>query len=200
MLTGRLLTLRELSRADADDLCTVYGDQKTVEHLSFSPRTWDQCVALIDSAMKDAETEPRRVYMLAAAKDGHLVGTARLALDERPHSAQIGFALHHGLWGQGLGTELLHLLLRLGFDTLRLARIWGARSPDNAASAAVMNSAGMIEEGRIRRHLWTGEAWRDSIAHSILSDEWSPPAPKPTAEQTHGKSCASPEIPDTEPG
>src|SRR5699024_10284754 len=46
-------------------------------------------------------------------------------------------------------------------------------SPENPASQAVMNGVGMIEEGRIRRHLWTGIAWRDSIVHSILSDEWT---------------------------
>lgn len=172
-LDGPALSLRELKPSDAEALHTVYGDSKTVEHLSFTPRTLGQCRAIIDSAVKDAEVEPRTVYMLAVLHGGELVGAARLAKDERPHSAQIGFALRHDMWGRGLGAELVQLLLRLGFAELGLARIWGARSPENPASEAVMNKMGMIEEGRIRRHLWTGTAWRDSIVHSILSDEWA---------------------------
>lgn len=50
--------------------------------------------------------------------------------------------------------------------------MWGARSPDNAASHRVMSSAGMVVEGRIRRHVHTDSGWRDSVVYSILSDEW----------------------------
>lgn len=172
-LTGPSLTLREMQPDDVEALHSVYGDATTVEHLSFTPRTVTQCSTVIDSAMKDAKADPRTVYMLAAEFDGRLVGAARMAQDERPHSAQIGFAIRHDFWGRGLGAELVELLLRLGFQQLPYARIWGARSPDNPASQAVMNRAGMVEEGRIRRHLRTETGWRDSIVHSVLSEEWS---------------------------
>ncbi|OOC57335.1 GNAT family N-acetyltransferase [Nocardiopsis sinuspersici] len=173
-LSSDRLTLRELRPTDVDDLVKVYGDRKAVEHLSFTPRTKEQCAALIEAAVSDAGRGDRSVYMLAAVQKDHLVGTARLAVDERPHSAQIGFALRTDLWGQGFGSELVGLLLRLGFDRLGLKRIWGARSPENRASERVMLRAGMVEEGRIRRHLWTRDAWRDSVVHSILDDEWVP--------------------------
>ncbi|PRX95447.1 GNAT family N-acetyltransferase [Allonocardiopsis opalescens] len=171
-LSSARLQLRELVPSDVADLVKVYGDDATVRHLSFTPRTVDQCTVIVDSAVADAAAEPRTVYMLAVAKEGGLVGTGRLGIDDRPHSAQIGFAVRSDLWGQGLGAETVRLLLRLGFDVLGLKRIWGARSPLNEASARVMNGAGMVEEGRIRRHLWTRGAWRDSVVHSILDDEW----------------------------
>jgi ribosomal-protein-alanine N-acetyltransferase len=40
------------------------------------------------------------------------------------------------------------------------------------ALRASETSAAMIEEGTIRGHLFTRGAWRDSIVHSILSDEY----------------------------
>ncbi|MFI6575025.1 GNAT family N-acetyltransferase [Nocardiopsis sp. NPDC050513] len=171
------LTLRELRPTDVDDLLRVYGDPEAVRHLSFTPRTREQCAAIIEAAVADAEQEDRSVYMLAVAHEDRLVGSARLGVDERPHSAQIGFALRSDMWGQGLGDELVGLLFRLGFEDLGLKRIWGARSPENHASERVMLRAGMVEEGRIRRHLWTRDAWRDSIVHSILDDEWAPNSP-----------------------
>lgn len=159
--------------SDAERLVQVYGDETATRHLSFTPRTADQCVAVIQVAIKDAQAENRTVYMLAVVTpDDELVGAARLAIDERPHSAQIGFALKPGLWGQRLGGETVRLLLDLGFGALDLKRIWGARAPDNERSRRVMLSAGMVEEGRIRRHLRAHGAWRDSIVHSVLDDEW----------------------------
>lgn len=172
-MSGDRLRLREFRSSDTEDLLRVYGDEETVRHLSFTPRTAEQCSTIVQGAIRDAETDPRTVYMLAvAADDDRVAGAARLAVDERPHSAQIGFALRSDLWGGGLGSETVDLLLRLAFDGLDLKRVWGARSPGNEASRRVMLRAGMVEEGRIRRHLWTRGAWRDSVVHSILDDEW----------------------------
>ncbi|MFC7329048.1 GNAT family N-acetyltransferase [Marinactinospora rubrisoli] len=101
---GDRLRVRELRKTDLDDLVKVYGDDTAVRHLSFTPRTPEQCAATIESAIDDAQAENRRVYMLAVVTgDDHLVGTARLGIDERPHSGQIGFALRPDLWGRGMG-------------------------------------------------------------------------------------------------
>lgn len=55
---------------------------------------------------------------------------------------------------------------------LNLHRIWGARSPLNAASARTMTAAGMTEEGVIREHIQKAGKWRDSVVHSVLDHEW----------------------------
>jgi [ribosomal protein S5]-alanine N-acetyltransferase len=110
---------------------------------------------------------------VADAENEDLIGAARLALGEY-QSAQIGFALRPDQWGQGKGAETARLLEYLGFQSLGLHRIWGARSPVNEASARTMISAGMIVEGTIRGHLFTRGAWRDSVVHSIPSEEYRP--------------------------
>ena len=74
--------------------------------------------------------------------------------------------------GQGKGTETVRLLEYLGFSELGLHRLWGARSPANEASGRTLRKAGMIEEGTIRGHLYTRGAWRDSVVHSVLADEY----------------------------
>ncbi len=111
--------------------------------------------------------------MLAVADSAtdELIGAARLALGEH-QSAQIGCALRPDHWGKGKGIETVRLIQQLGFQALGLHRIWGARSPLNHSSARTMSNAGMIKEGTIRGHLFTRGAWRDSIVHSILSDEY----------------------------
>src|SRR5579859_3925096 len=174
-ITGKTLSLREFALDEADALYKIYGSPEATRHLSFQPRTIEQVRKVIQSAAESAAAHPRTEYMLAVAnaEDAQLIGTARLALGEH-ESAQIGFALRPDQWGMGKGAETVRLLLRLGFSELGLHRIWGARSPANEVSARTMQAAGMTEEGRIRGHLFTRGAWRDSIIHSILADEYRP--------------------------
>ncbi|MEW9556324.1 GNAT family N-acetyltransferase [Nonomuraea sp. NPDC050783] len=175
-LSSARLALREFTPADAEPLLAVYGDPRVAEHMSFEPRNREQIEATIAGVTKAAQVDPRTEYSLAAVlPDGELVAFARLAIDvghPLQNSAQLGFALRADRWRQGLGTEVVRLLLRLGFEHLGVYRIWGARSPRNGASAAVMTKLGMIEEGVIRGHLKLATGWRDSVVHSILVPEW----------------------------
>jgi ribosomal-protein-alanine N-acetyltransferase len=172
-LAARTVLLREFTHEDAGALYKVYGDEEATRHLSFEPKSIDQVEGIVASAIGSATASPRSEYMLvvAEAASDELIGAARLALDVH-ESAQIGFALRPDHWGEGRGTETVRLLQDLGFRELGLHRIWGARSPVNNASARTMFTAGMIEEGTIRGHLFTRGAWRDSVVHSILSDEY----------------------------
>ncbi|GAA2035260.1 hypothetical protein GCM10009839_39910 [Catenulispora yoronensis] len=175
-LEGPRLTFRELREDDVDALFEIYGSEVATEHLSFDPRPLDSVASVIASGIADTQVDPRTVYALAVTlkEDPGLIGYARLAL-EAHRAGQIGFALNPSVWGQGYGTETVRLLLQLGFDQLGLHRIWGARSPKNAASARAMSGNGMVEEARIRDHVFTHGAWRDSITHVILEDEWRQP-------------------------
>ena len=182
-IEGSGISLREFTKHDVKALFDVYGNPEATKHLSFEPRTIEQVMDIVESAITSAADDPRQVYMLAIEDDEgrQLIGAARLALGEY-ESCQIGFALRPDRWGVGKGTETVRLLERLAFDGLGLHRIWGARSPLNNASARTMNSAGMIEEGRIRGHLFTRGAWRDSVVHSILSDEYRGATARPWPE------------------
>ncbi|GJF31755.1 N-acetyltransferase [Kitasatospora sp. NE20-6] len=174
-VTGPRLTLREIESGDTDDLLAIYGDPEATRHLSFEPRTRDQVQAIVDRSIDSAKAEPRTEYGLAVTRHGdhRLIGYARLATEPQ-QAATIGFALHPAEWGQGHGTETVHLLSALGFNLLGLHRIWAARSPLNDASARTLLRAGMTEDGRIRDHVFVNGAWRDSITYSILEHEWVP--------------------------
>ncbi|MFG1748930.1 GNAT family N-acetyltransferase [Streptosporangium sandarakinum] len=179
MITSARVGLREFTPDDVDALTAIYGDPEVTEHMSFEPRSREQVEATITAVTGAAQAVPRTEYSLAAVRpDGDLIAFARLAVDTQhpgQSSGQIGFALRADQWGQGLGGDVVRLLLRLGFDELGLYRVWGARSPLNEASARVMGRLGMVEEGRIRGHLKVRGRWRDSVVHSILAPEWRRP-------------------------
>ncbi|GAA3853749.1 GNAT family N-acetyltransferase [Streptomyces sedi] len=183
------LSLRELTTDDVDAVHALYGNAEATRHLSFEPRTRDQVGGIVARSMVSAVAQPRDEYALAVcAADGKLIGYARLAL-EGQRAAQIGFALHPSVWGRGLGTELVTLLLTLAFDRLTLHRVWAARAPRNDASAALLHRVGMTEEGTIRDHVHVAGTWRDSVVHSILEQEWKAGAVL-TAARDDGRAAA----------
>jgi ribosomal-protein-alanine N-acetyltransferase len=172
-LTGRVAALRELDLGDVAALHAVYGDPAVAASLSFEPRTVDQCESIIASAIRDAEADPRIVYMLAVTDlSGSLIGAARLALGDWS-SGQFGMAIGAAQQGRGVGTDALRLLFRLGFGELGLHRIWGARTASNQASARLMAAAGMTPDGTIRSHVLRHGKWDDSATASILADEFT---------------------------
>ncbi|MFF8655550.1 GNAT family N-acetyltransferase [Streptomyces huasconensis] len=177
--TSTRLALREIGIDDVDAVHAIYGDAEATKHLSFEPRTRNQVGQIVARSMVSATAEPRDEYCLAIAEreSGRLIGYARLALDpHQPKAATMGGALHPSVWRLGYGTETVHTLLTLAFDSLGLHRVWAARAPLNTASHKTLLRAGMQEEGRIRQHVFVRGAWRDSITYSILDDEWSPAA------------------------
>jgi RimJ/RimL family protein N-acetyltransferase len=174
-ITGKRLGLREVTPGDVDALHAVYGDPAATEHMPFEPRTREEVAGIVAEALRTAESEPRRLYVLAVteADSGQVIGVARISVEiDHPHSAEIGLGLRPDHWGRGMGTDLIRLVLHLGFTSLGLHRIWGTRSPANTAAQLTMLVAGMVEEGRIRHHVRARGAWRDSIVHSALKDEW----------------------------
>jgi ribosomal-protein-alanine N-acetyltransferase len=170
----RRVRLRELGIGDVDALHSVYGDAEATRFLSFEPRSREDVQRTLERIVADALATPRLEYALGVETttvDRTMIGVARLAVGEH-RSGQVGFALRPDHWGRGLGTEAVGALLELAFGRLHLHRVWGARSPDNVASARVMTALGMAEEGRIRHHVFVRGAWRDSVVHAILEDEW----------------------------
>ncbi|GAA2646044.1 MULTISPECIES: GNAT family N-acetyltransferase [Nonomuraea] len=174
-VTGERLGLREVTVDDVDALHAVYGDPAATHHLPFDPRTREEVAEIVAEAITAAAATPRRLYVLAVtdSETRAVIGVARLHIEaDHPHSAEIGLGLRSDLWGRGIGTDLIRLLLKFGFKDLGLHRLWGARSPANTAAQLAMLVAGMVEEGRIRHHVPTPAGWRDSIVHSALADEW----------------------------
>jgi RimJ/RimL family protein N-acetyltransferase len=68
-------------------------------------------------------------------------------------------------------------MLDFGFRELGLHRIQAACGPDNRMSQRLLARLGFTPEGRIRGHVFTNGAWRDSLLYSILDNEWVRSAP-----------------------
>jgi ribosomal-protein-alanine N-acetyltransferase len=174
-LHGQQVMLREFTSGDLADSLRIVGDDEVTSWLSFDSRSEDQARTMLDGIVARARQETRVEYYLAVALPANnaVIGFARLGLDG-VRAAKLGFAVRRSDWGHGYATDAARTLITFGFGELGLHRISAAAAPDNAASLAVIKRLGMTYEGRIRDHVFTNGAWRDSLLYSLLADEWAP--------------------------
>ncbi|GLL06909.1 GNAT family N-acetyltransferase [Dactylosporangium matsuzakiense] len=171
-IAGPRVGLREFRPDDLDASMAVVGDAAVTRTLSFDVRTRDDQAERLHQDITRAQSEPRPDYYLAVANSADtLIGFMRIGLG-RDRSGELGYALRRDDWGKGYATEATKLMITFGFKVLRLHRIQAACGPDNRASQRLLTRLGFTPEGRLRDHVFTNDAWRDSLLYSLLEHEW----------------------------
>ncbi|SEE48739.1 GNAT family N-acetyltransferase [Jiangella alba] len=168
-LSGSQVILREFAPDDLDTIAGVVGDDRVTTFLSFDSRSRGQASTMLTHMLSSAKADPRAEYYLAIQPQaGPLpVGFIRLA-HSGVRAAKIGYAVAADHWGRGYATDAVGTVIRFAWDVLDLHRITAAIGPQNAASIAVVKRVGMEYEGRLRDHVFTNGAWRDSLLYSII--------------------------------
>jgi RimJ/RimL family protein N-acetyltransferase len=173
-IEGKTVILREFTDADLDGVQAVVGDDRVTRWLSFDTRTPDEAKQMLAGILDRARLEPRTEYYLAVAlpaDESRVIGFARLGL-AGVRAAKLGYAVRFDEQGQGHATAAARALVTYAFGVLGLHRVSAAIGPDNAPSLAMMTALGFQHEGRIRDHVHTNGAWRDSELYSVLEHEW----------------------------
>jgi RimJ/RimL family protein N-acetyltransferase len=115
----------------------------------------------------------RGPHWVIADTDDDLIGITRLApVDTENRSARFSIGIFDpALLGRGLGTEATRLVVRFGFDEMRLHRISLTVLADNHRAIQAYRNCGFAEEGRFRETLWRDGEWHDDLSMAILADE-----------------------------
>lgn len=78
-------------------------------------------------------------------------------------SAEIGYALHPDLWGQGLMAEALEAVLRFGFGEMGLLHVEAQVTPENNASIHVLERCGFVRNKRQHTGIPPGDDLGDAV-------------------------------------
>ncbi|WP_429951193.1 GNAT family N-acetyltransferase [Enterococcus sp. AZ101] len=162
------LKLRPVTLNDAADMYEYASDEATVTY-----------VFPIHQSLKDTQesisnyfmSAPLGKYGVELKETGQLIGTIDLRVEEQHNIAELGYALNRDYWGKGYMPEAANEILRLGFEELRLMRIFAVHDIDNAKSGRVMEKIGMKVEGRIpNARMWKGKIVTDAMLGITLAD------------------------------
>jgi RimJ/RimL family protein N-acetyltransferase len=106
------------------------------------------------------------------SNEAELVGLCGLVLNPELGEGEVWYLLRPDLWGSGVVTEAARALVSVGFEELRLHRVWASCLPMNPASARVLEKLGFRREGYLRQNLRIHGVWQDSYLYAVLDTEW----------------------------
>ncbi len=143
-LSTRHLLLRSLEEGDAHAVFRLRSDPSVMRFIPKPLNTRvEQSLRMIQDFRQAAAQGDSIMWGILVKGSPNVVGYIgfwRLVKEE--DRAEIGYALHPDLWGQGLMTEALQATLEFGFRDLGLRVVEAQVTPDNTASVHVLNSNG----------------------------------------------------------
>ncbi len=171
-LIGSLVYLRPLELADARTLVPWFNDPEITRFLlQYRPRS---VAEQEDFLRRLAESTTDLVLGITTREGDRLVGATGLhQMDMRNRHAAFGITIgDKKAWGRGYGTEATRLLLRHGFFTLNLNRVWLHVYEFNNRALRIYEKIGFRVEGRLRQDTFRDNRYWDTIVMGVLREEW----------------------------
>lgn len=175
-ITTERLSLRDFEPGDESAVHAYGSDPEAVRYMPFGPNTEQETRAFLANAFAKRKERPRTWLDLAVTlrDSGLLIGGCGIRFTKGLSQEEVsfGYILRRDHWRLGYGTEIARALVRFGFEQMKAHRIIAHCDTRNAASARILEKAGMTREGRLRRDIDPGDGWHDSWLYGIVEDEW----------------------------
>lgn len=170
ILTGEKVRLRPVEERDLPHFVEWLANPELTRWLSAidSPPTLEEEYEWYDSKRSD----PDSVMWAIESLDGRLAGNVELRLALKSQRAELGIAIQDTrLWSQGLGTDVIRLVLDYAFEDLGLNRVELTTDEDNARALRCYEKCGFVREGLLRKHRLVEGEFGNTIVMSVLKEE-----------------------------
>jgi RimJ/RimL family protein N-acetyltransferase len=121
-------------------------------------------------------TDSQRLFAIEVATESGpvLIGQVTFrGLDRISRRATIGMMIgDKRYWGQGYGTEVVRQFVRFLFTRYNLHRIDLDTFAENERAIRCYKRVGFVEEGRLRKAMWTTDGYRDQVMMGLLRADW----------------------------
>ncbi|MCB0375693.1 MAG: GNAT family N-acetyltransferase, partial [Sinomicrobium sp.] len=143
--TERLI-LNQLKATDIHSIVTYAGNEK-VSKMTLNipyPYTDLDAVYWINASREGARKKEQYTFAVRLKESKYFIGGMGLKLTPKWQRAELGYWIAEPYWNQGFATEAAAAVLRFGFETLCLNKIYATHLVENPASGRVMIKNGMI--------------------------------------------------------
>jgi ribosomal-protein-alanine N-acetyltransferase len=163
--------VRSYRESDADSLPFHANNRKVWMNLRDGfphPYSRNDAEAFIKMAL---ENKPETHFAIAV--NGQAVGGIGFSLhtDVERLSAEIGYWLGEAFWNLGITTEALRAVTRYAIQEHNLARLYAVPYEWNPASFRVLENAGYVLEGRMRRSVIKDGKIIDQLLYAYIVPE-----------------------------
>ncbi len=158
---------------DANDLAEALNNKKILDNL----RDGLPCPYTV----KDAENyiaamlhaDKNTTYAFAITVEDKAVGSIGAFRKDNIHcrSAEMGYYVAEPYWGKGIATSAVKQICKYIFEKTDIIRIFAEPFAHNAASCRVLEKAGFVYEGTLRKNAVKNNAVTDMRMYAKINDQ-----------------------------
>ena len=175
MLRTPRLTLRQLTEADGEGCFAIFSSPEVAEYYVWEPFT-DVAQGHDLAARAAAMFQRREAIRWGLVLPGvpHIIGSCGYGRwNEENQYGVLGYELARPYWGQGLMSEAVAAVLRVGFGQMNLHRIEATVMTGNTASEKVLTRAGFLHEGVLRDRVRKAGQFRTVSMFGLTRPDWA---------------------------
>lgn len=172
-LTPRLV-LRPFSSADAPALQQLAGQRAVADTMISIPYPYPNGEAeRVIAQFADDFRAGRATHLAIVLRENRqLIGAIGLRDIDREHAqAELSLWITPACWNQGYATEAVDGMVKIGFQQLRLNRIYAYHLARNPASGRVLAKTGFQREGLLRQRVRKWGVFEDVVLLALLQQD-----------------------------
>ncbi len=137
------------------------------------PYTEQDAEAWIEERVSHRRQQPVETTFAIRDPDGRLIGAVGAGNFDvgSSHRTNVGYWLATPYWNRGITTEAVRRFATYAFAKLQVVRLTAEVMVGNNASVRVLQKAGFMQEGRLRRHRKNEDILVDMLYFGLLETD-----------------------------
>ena len=175
IIYGERIRLRAIEAEDVQRFYEWVNDPEVTRGLTlYLPMSMREEQGWYENIVKRPPDErPLAIEVKTGGGWKHIGNCSVFDIDWLARAAELGIMIgDKSAWNQGYGTETMTLLLRHGFETLNLNRLFLRVYNDNPRAIRTYEKAGFVHEGKMREAKFKHGKYDDVHIMSVLRREW----------------------------
>ena len=173
ILSGSMVTLRELRLSDAPSLLSMLSTEEVARFISPPPTTVEGFERFI--AWTHRERAAGNYVCFAVVPHGMdtAVGIFQVRqLEPGFSTAEWGFAIGSSFWGTGVFVDGAKLVVSFAFNVVGTHRLEARAAVANGRGNGALRKIGATQEGVLRKSFLRNGEYLDQTLWTILDDDW----------------------------
>ncbi|KGR77086.1 GNAT family N-acetyltransferase [Ureibacillus sinduriensis] len=174
VLKTERLILRKITETDASSIYTYLSDPEVMKYYGLEPFQSVQDALAEISWYESIFKEQTGIRWGISLKDSdRIIGSCGFLNTVSSHyRTDIGFEVSKEYWGQGIGSEAIMAIIHYAFEHMNIQRIQALIEPPNIASQKMVEKAGFLREGLLRKYEYACGKFDDLYMYGLLKEDY----------------------------
>jgi ribosomal-protein-alanine N-acetyltransferase len=173
VLTGPMVTLRELRLSDAPSLLSMLSTEEVARFISPPPTTVEGFERFIAWAHRERSCGGYVCFAVVPHGMDTAVGIFQVRqLEPGFSTAEWGFAIGSPFWGTGVFVDAAKLVVDFTFEVIGSHRLEARAAVANGRGNGALRKIGATQEGVLRKSFLRDGEYLDQTLWTILQDDW----------------------------